>query len=868
MAKQHDLFLKDWLKSRERLDKLNSDNGTIFSADSLDELLLVCFCLRLFSVSFADFDSRCKISAERNPLFGDFMEWSQDFGEFSSGGSFPIKIGDLGENDPSSVLMKLTAITSGQKTNGVFYTPNPMARFVSIKALQTLKKSALDHKSISVLEPSIGSGVFVRELLPLIEKKKTFGGLNHLQKVQIIGIDLSPAAILVTEFLLANFDCQLESKLRISLFAGNTLSSELHPIYQEFESWRLSNDNTSKQKSGGRSDANTSLQIKTLFQKAVREKKFDLVIGNPPFSALTGRTDQWSSDLLHGKLPDDAGSISYFEVEGQKLAEKKTWLHDDYVKFLRYAHWQIDRNESGCVAFVLNSGFINNLTFRGLRFQLAKSFDQIEVIDFGGDQRNRNDRSDENLFGIETGIAVLILGKTLQSNRPDRPDSKRKADDPTGDTSNRRIAQQVQFYNVHGIARDKFDWCERYASSPSDFQQKRSSKFQSINLVGPKYRFDQSPSKVELTYEKGWCVTEIASNHWSAPVTARDHLIIDASRERLVKRIESFLDPNKSDDEIRKSFFPTARSNRYPHGDTRGWSLSKARERLRQLDWKNHIITCAYRPFDQRFVLWMSDMIDWPRSKFYQQFSIPDNFCFITRRQAPLGRTYDYFWMASQVPVDGIIRSDNRGNEYCFPKQILNESGDAKLNLSGDFRNLLRDRLQLPDEDHSSVFDFLYGQAFSRSYRNFFENELPQSFPRFFIPNYADGKGKIIFDEITKLGKRLRILHTQGLTNCQADRAAENGDTKRPAIKDNDLVFSCGKRLKLSEKVWQYRVGTHDVCKKFIANYWKITPSHSLIGKLEQIADRIEESIAIENNIESTIDASGGFQLLFLGGQR
>ena len=216
----------------------------------------------------------------------------------------PIKIGDLGENDPSSVLMKLTAITSGQKTNGVFYTPNPMARFVSIKALQTLKKSALDHKSISVLEPSIGSGVFVRELLPLIEKKKTFGGLNHLQKVQIIGIDLSPAAILVTEFLLANFDCQLESKLRISLFAGNTLSSELHPIYQEFESWRLSNDNTSKQKSGGRSDANTSLQIKPLFQKAVREKKI--------------RSGDWQSTL--------------FRVD---------WSNRSMVK--RFASWKIAR---------------------------------------------------------------------------------------------------------------------------------------------------------------------------------------------------------------------------------------------------------------------------------------------------------------------------------------------------------------------------------------------------------------------------------------------------------------------------------------------------------------------------------------------
>lgn len=867
MAKQHDLLRKDWWKSRERLDDFSSANGTFFSAESLDEILLVCFCLRVFSVSFADFDSRCKVASARNPLFGDLIKWSKAFDDFSSGVPSPIEIGDLGEDDPSSVLMKLTAITSGRKTNGVFYTPTPVARFVSVTALNTLQESAPGLKSISVLEPSIGSGVFVRELLPLIEKQKTTPGLNHFQEVHVVGIDLSPAAILVTEFLLANSDCQLESKLRISLFAGNTLSAELHPIYQELEAWQISNDKKSKQEKRGRNAVDSLLQIKTTFQNAVREKKFNLVIGNPPFSALTRRTDQWSSDLLHGKLPDDSGSISYFEVEGQRLAEKKTWLHDDYVKFLRYAHWQIDRSKSGCIAFVLNSGFINNLTFRGLRYQLAKSFDQIEIIDFGGDHRNRNDRGDENIFGIETGIAVLILGKSLQNDPANRSVSELKPDDPKGVTFQRRITESLRLHKVHGTARAKFDWCDHSISPQSDHQQSRSSQFQTIKLVGPKYRFDQSPSKVELTYEKGWCVTEIFSKHWSAPVTARDHLIIDASRERLVKRIESFIDPTKSDDEIRTTFFPTPRSNRYPPGDTRGWSLSKARECLRQLDWQERIIACSYRPFDQRFILWMAEMIDWPRSQFHQQFSIQDNFCFITRRQAPLDREYDYFWMADHVPVDGIIRSDNRGNEYCFPKRTLSESGEAKLNLSIDFRNLLHDRLQLKNEDHGSVFDFLYGQAFSRSYRTFFANELPQAFPRFFVPHHGDSRGKIIFDEITELGKRLRILHTEELTNCQVDRRIEKGAAKRPEIVDGELVFSCGKRLKLSEKAWQYRIGTHDVCKKFIANYWRTTSSHTIIGKLEQIADRIEESITIENKIESTIDAHGGFQLLFLGEQ-
>src|SRR5687768_12180938 len=65
-----------------------------------------------------------------------------------------------------------------------------------------------------------------------------------------------------------------------------------------------------------------------------------------------------------------SGGEGYLQAGGQKLGEKKTWLHDDYVKSLRYAQWRIESTGCGIAAFVTNHGYLTNATFRLMRQQL------------------------------------------------------------------------------------------------------------------------------------------------------------------------------------------------------------------------------------------------------------------------------------------------------------------------------------------------------------------------------------------------------------------------------------------------------------------------------------------------------------------
>ena len=42
-------------------------------------------------------------------------------------------------------------------------------------------------------------------------------------------------------------------------------------------------------------------------------------------------------------------------------------IQDDYVKFLRFAQWRIERTGVGIVAFVTNHSFLTSPTLRGMR---------------------------------------------------------------------------------------------------------------------------------------------------------------------------------------------------------------------------------------------------------------------------------------------------------------------------------------------------------------------------------------------------------------------------------------------------------------------------------------------------------------------
>lgn len=97
-------------------------------------------------------------------------------------------------------------------------------------------------------------------------------------------------------------------------------------------------------------------------------------------------------------------------------ATNKNSLSDPYVKAIRWASDRI--GDEGIVAFVSNNSFVDNLAFDGMRKNLEQDFDEIYVLDLGGNVRKNPKLSGttHNVFGIQVGVSINIFVRKRKEN--------------------------------------------------------------------------------------------------------------------------------------------------------------------------------------------------------------------------------------------------------------------------------------------------------------------------------------------------------------------------------------------------------------------------------------------------------------------
>jgi hypothetical protein len=124
-------------------------------------------------------------------------------------------------------------------------------------------------------------------------------------------------------------------------------------------------------------------------------------------------------------------------------------------------------------------------------------------------------------------------------------------------------------------------------------------------------------------------------------VTARDDFVIDFERRPLLDRIAVLRDLAVSDATIRRQYFAGKGSKQYLEGDSRGWRLPEAREKLRaDAHWSERCVSVLYRPFDERLIYYVPWMVDWPRADAMPHMLAGENVGLIYMRQVAMGDSY------------------------------------------------------------------------------------------------------------------------------------------------------------------------------------------------------------------------------------
>lgn len=557
---------------------------------------------------------------------------------------------------------------------------------------------------------------------------------------------------------------------------------------------------------------------------------FSVIVGNPPYAAASGNRGTWIRSLMTG---GGEPSRNYYAVAGEPLREKKLWLHDDYVKFFRLAQWHLDRSGLGVLAFLTNHGYLDNPTFRGMRWELLRCFDQIQLVDLHGNVKKREKSEttpdDENVFDIEQGVAIGLFTK--------KTEGERQAAVYRGDVWGTRAAklERLKQQSLEGIARKK------------------------INVLPPHYFFLARNEARTSEYERGLPILELFDRFASAVVTARDKIVIDHDRDALLERIGQFRDDQLSDDEIRGLYFSSSRGSKYLPGDTRSWKLADARASLRTDDqWRERPMRCLYRPFDYRWIYWTPEMIDWPRGEIMRSLAAGESIGLIVRRQMPTGQECNYFGVTDAITLDGVLRSDNRGNESILPLTTAGQSNLQTQLLEVHARRWAgkstrgSERILPPLRLAALIYSIFHATA----YRERYADQLRVEYPRLFFPQKWNLAAKLM-----GLGERLIDLHLlRG--ESRGDLLEIGGDVARgyPKYAEGQVLIAKDRPIaEVGLEIWKYRFGVHQVLEKWLKDRRGQELASDDITTYRKIIAAVQGTIEIRRQIDVAIEKSGGW---------
>jgi predicted helicase len=701
-----------------------------------------------------------------------------------------------------------------RKARGVWYTPAPVVNFI-VRAVDDILKTEFDlpqgladnsktkikvdvqgkqveqevHK-VQILDPAAGTGTFLAEVIKHIHNK--FVGQqgiwsNYVEThllPRLNGFELLMAsyamAHLQLDLLLTETGYKTTTNQRFRVYLTNSLEEKHPDTGTLFASWLSA-------------EANEANYIK-------RDTPVMCVIGNPPYSGISSNNGEWINKLIE----------DYKYIDGVHFNERKHWLNDDYVKFLRYGQHFIEKNGSGVLAFINPHGFLDNPTFRGMRWNLLKTYDKIYTIDLHGNSKKKetapDGNADVNVFDIMQGVSINIFVKT----------GKKKANE----------LGKVFHFDLYGKREMKYDFLSDSSLKSVNFQELKPEK--------PFLFFVPKNNKGSKEYEKGFRVDELFSVNVTGVVTARDSFVIDFEKPILKKRMEEFSDINFTDDSIRRKFFGNKKEGKYLAGDSRGWKMVEARKTIQSFNHNDIIQKIAYRLFDDRYIYYHSSMVDWGREKFMYHFINKDNVGIDLCRQLVTDE-YSHIFVTNKIVDDSFVSNKSRERGYVFPlylypdnpeQQIIIQTAERIPNLNTEIIKQIAEKLGLTFTNEKEttentfapidILDYIYAVLHSLTYREKYKEFLKIDFPRVPYP-----KDQNTFWQLVKLGEEIRQIHllespTVEKYITQYPMDGDNIVTK-PKYQDGKVYINNTQYFNfVPEIAWNFYIGGYQPAQKWL----------------------------------------------------
>ena len=629
------------------------------------------------------------------------------------------------ERDPVMLFYEdfLTAYDPARrKARGVYYTPAPVVAFI-VRAVDDLlqkefglKDGLADYSQASdgthrlqILDPATGTGTFLVEVVRKIYSKfeGQTGVWNNYVKDHLLPrlhgyeILMAPYAMahLNLEYVFRETGATSLGESRYGIYLTNTLEDThfdgnlFSPIDQE---------------------AQAVSQLKQGMRVMV-------MLGNPPYNVSSSNKSQWIEELM----------LTYKADLNEKNIKP---LSDDYIKFIRYAQWQIERTDEGVVAFITNNSFLDGIIHRRMREELLHTFDAVYILNLHGNSRMKEKTpaggKDENVFDIQAGVSINIFVKQKES---------------------KNSLAKLYYGDLYGLRKEKLTALHSLHLD--------STVWKELTPVAPYYFFVPKDFSLEESYRKGFSLTELFEIAALGPLSKRDCVVVNFQR---CEAEALFAAAQKLTTEQFRELYRTGT-------DSRDWQVRSVIADVQTHAKDVAFVRYTYRPFDDRYVPYTGKtkgLFAYPCFKTLGGVLHPKNkvlcttrlvressfrHCFVTSHLSDKASVCDgsYLFPLYKFPADW----DYTPAEIAAGKTRSGEPIPLELNMRPEILAKISEAIG-ESVKGEEVFDYIYGVLNDKEYRTKYFEFLKIEYPRIPYP-----KDLAEYQRFVQKGEYLRRLH-------------------------------------------------------------------------------------------------------------
>lgn len=698
-----------------------------------------------------------------------------------------------------------------REKRGVYYTPQSVVDFIINSIDLILKKDfnkvkgfgdALNQKdSITLLDFATGTGTFLldsfRKALSYYDKNsakyKPEELINKFYGFEFMIAPYTIAHLKLSQTLKEEFNYTLDDNERLNIFLTNTL--ETINIKEEKEKFSILVD----------------LIKETELAQETKDKNILIITGNPPYSGASANKGIFEEEI-RSEYKDSLEKEPLAIIRNGKIEKEKNpkWLLDDYVKFIRFAEMKLNKQkEGGIFGFISNNSFLDNPTFRGMRYSLLKSFDKIYILDLHGNVRKKeispDGSKDENVFDIMQGVSINIFVRYSNSslrersrsnpNKIDCHASKEARNDNIYSNSDNSNLAKVYHYDLFGKREDKYKFL--FDNNLDNIEWKE------LKFEAPFFLFIPQNEIIKSEYDRGISVKDMFRISNVGIVTSKDAVLIANGKEELENQIlENY-------NEFDVSF----------------------------------INIISYRPFDKRFIYYDDKKLERARKEVMEHFlNNKNNIGLVCDRGTKLQDISNIFISDKLIDLH-LVGSGS----YIFPLYIYDTENVRKIlreeneevggmfedikhfenkvrieNFTPKFRKFINEKYgEIKPEE---ILGYIYAVLFHKEYRKKYLDFLKIDFPK--IP-FVESKD--YFLKFAKLGEELYNLHLGNLKIQKEvgepmfkDNKNKNEKIVKAIYNENEKDLFVNESLyfkNVDKEVWEYKIGGYQVLDKYLKSH-------------------------------------------------